>query len=272
VPRVPLPDVGVTFHQGDVNRLLRGHFLLLLASDAHGGIYSFDNRREEDRGRLGDDFRHVVHIDSSRIRECNYRSNIHSLTIRSSIGGYQKALNNVVSDKFRIAVERLLETKSAESLPTLRDVVRNEAVQPVFQEMLRTLRKLPPPVLEELIEGLFVKGGFEVTSRNRFDRKGGDIDRTFQYALTVPSLMEDICPEKPAVTLHVQVKQKTGVDSYDRKGVEQLRAMKTDAPNQYAILISTVDHFSPECIQLAAEAGVILINGSRLAEIILRHL
>lgn len=247
-------------------------FLLLLASDAHGDIYTFDNRKEEDRGMLGDDFRHVVHIDSNRIRECTYRGNIHSLAIRSSIIGYQRALNNVVSDKFKIAVERLLERKVAESLPTLRDVVRTEAVQPVFQEMLNTVRKLPPPDLEELIEGLFIKAGFEVISRNRFDRKGGDIDRTFQYALTVPSLMKEICPEEPAVTLHIQVKQKTGVDCHDRKGVEQLRAMKTDSPNQYAILISTVDHFTPECIQLAADAGVILIDGSKLAEIILRHL
>jgi hypothetical protein len=36
--------------------------------------------------------------------------------------------------------------------------------------------------------GSFVKAGFEVISRNRFDRKGGDIDRTFQYSLTVPSM------------------------------------------------------------------------------------
>jgi hypothetical protein len=31
VPRVPLPDVGIYLHQGDVNRLLRGHYSPVIA-------------------------------------------------------------------------------------------------------------------------------------------------------------------------------------------------------------------------------------------------
>ena len=88
----------------------------------------------------------------------------------------------------------------------------------------------------------------------------------------MPPLLDLIAPSiATTLQINVQVKQKTGIDQGDAGGVEQLLKMRTNAANEYSILISTADSFTDGCRNLAAETGVILIDGIKFAEIILKY-
>jgi HJR/Mrr/RecB family endonuclease len=90
----------------------------------------------------------------------------------------------------------------------------------------------------------------------------------------VPDLLDRVLPEKPVLRVLLQAKKKSGIDRDDKKGVQQLVAMrKVEAtPNEHSILVSTVDQFTPECQQLAEKEKVILINGYELANLLFKYL
>ncbi len=246
-------------------------FLLLKAIAADGMVYWFDERPREDRGVLDDDYRHVINIDTSSIMELPAGRCTETLLVSNKFKGYQRAVNNVVNRDVKAAVDRLLEMALVDELPTLEDIIRAEAVVPVYCQVRDKLRSFPPGKLEEIVEGLFRRAGFQVV-RRQWHKDGGDVDRVFTLELNAPALLDLIAPDV-AVTLqfNVQVKQKTGIDYNDVHGVEQLLIMKTNSPNEYSILISTADSFTEPCRKLAADKGVILIDGIQFAEIILKH-
>jgi hypothetical protein len=233
--------------------------------------YSFENLPAEARGIFGDDFRHIIHVDRDSIKEWPSGACTETLLLKRKFNGYQKAVNNVADRDVRAAVDRLLDIALVEDLPTIEDIIRNEAVLPVYKQVLEKLRAFPPSKLEEIVEGLFLRAKFEVQRRQWYDRCGGDVDRVFTLELAIPPLLDLIGGIAITLQLNVQVKQKTGIDQGDICGVEQLLKMRTNAANEYSILISTADSFTDGCRKLAAENGVILIDGIKFAEIILKY-
>jgi len=234
--------------------------------------YAFDNRPTDERGVFGDDFRHIIYIDPGSIKELAAGKCTETLLIKRKFSGYQSAVNNVGDRDVRAAIDRLLEMALADGLPTIEDILRAEAVFPVYRQVLDKLRAFPPSKLEEIVEGLFLRAGFAVERRQWYDRQGGDVDRVFTMELPMPSLL-DLAAPTVAVTLqlNVQVKQKTGIDYGDLCGVQQLMKMRTGNPNEHSVLISTADSFTDNCRKLAGENNVILIDGIKFAEIVLKY-
>lgn len=71
--------------------------------------------------------------------------------------------------------------------------------------------------------------------------------------------------------IYVQAKKKTGQDTGDIVGVDQLVKMEARIPEKNAILmvINLTDEFSEEA--KADEKGIILINGSTFASLLVRY-
>lgn len=246
-------------------------FIVAQAKEREGKVYYFDDEDQSSRKLLGNDFRHVINIVPESVKELPYNANITTLLVKKKTRGYQRAVNNVWDEQFREAINNLFQAPEARSLPLL-DVM-TEAISPIHMEVLEKLRKLPPRELEKLVENIFSNAGLEVISGHVFDKVGGDIDIIFQIPMNLPSVVEIISPEiGPPIKLNIQIKQKDGIDFADNLGVEQLIKMSRGATNEYGILISTADDFTEECKRLAKQEKVILINGIKLAEIILKNL
>jgi hypothetical protein len=169
-------------------------FLLLRATAALGTVYSFDERPREERGALEDDYRHVVNVDTSSIKVLPTGRCAETLLISNKFKGYQRAVNNVVSRDVKAAVDRLLEMALVDELPTLEDIIRAEAVLPVYCQVRDKLRTFPPGKLEEIVEGLFSRAGFQVV-RRQWHKDGGDVDRVFSLELNAPALLDLIAPD-----------------------------------------------------------------------------
>ena len=73
--------------------------------------------------------------------------------------------------------------------------------------------------------------------------------------------------------IYVQVKKKTGQDTGDIVDVDQLVKMEARIPEKNAILmvINLTDEFSEEAKAKADEKGIILINGSTFASLLVRY-
>ena len=109
---------------------------------------------------------------------------------------------------------------------------------------------------EDIIAELFEKNGYKLTANNWYDRQGGDVDLIFE-SFSVNSLMHNvyqICDvEMPH--FYVQAKKKTGMDTGDEIGVEQLIKMEEKISEKNAILmvINLTDKFSNAAQEKAKE-------------------
>jgi hypothetical protein len=250
-------------------------FLILVAKAVDDDVYSFDNNARQPDNPLNDDFRHVIHTDPHNLVEFGYQANIDTLAVNALMGAYRSAVNNVWNPRFKEPLERLLDgsVTPAAIVQGPAEVVKRAALDMAVHKVLETLRTVAPHILEKIVEEIFEGQGFEVIDRNRFTGTGGDIDRVFHWRAVGHPLLERMSPDlELGVTLNIQVKQKSGIDANDVKGVMQLLAMKSGAINEYSILISTADAFTSECTTLAQKEKVILVGGKAFAELYLKFL
>lgn len=75
------------------------------------------------------------------------------------------------------------------------------------------------------------------------------------------------------IPIYVQAKKKTGKDTGDIVGVDQLVKMEEQIPEKNAILmvINLTDEFSDKAKEKADENGIILINGLTFASLLVRY-
>jgi hypothetical protein len=240
--------------------------------------YDFDTNPEAVRAVLSDDFRHVILVNLSSVRQLAYTGTLDLELIKRKMKAFGSAVNNVWDSDFKDAIERALtfSERPIDEAATLGDVIRSDAILPVVGSVLQKLRCLAPDRMEKLIEILFVSEGFDAIGKNRFNRTGGDLDRIFSLDLKVPRIVSEFCPDlSSALVLHVQVKQKDGTsDRNDYNDLDQLVQMRPDEPNslQRDILISTADGFTEECRQIAQRKNIALVNGFQLAQMVMRLL
>ena len=83
---------------------------------------------------------------------------------------------------------------------------------------------------------------------------------------------DEICDVKMP-HIYVQAKKKTGKDTGDIVGVDQLVKMEERILEKNAILmvINLTDEFSDEAKEKADENGIILINGLTFASLLVRY-
>lgn len=137
--------------------------------------------------------------------------------------------------------------------------------------MLEQLERWSPRQLELAVEELFNRNGYTTIRRNDFDREGGDIDLAFGcfpdtgFIADVFSAADGSVPE-----LRVQVKKKSGRDSNDIEGVEQLTRMR-DGRSSFNIVINTAEGFSDRAKEAALKEGILLISGLAFADLLVRY-
>jgi len=265
-----------------------GRFVIVTAvQDSEGRVYWFDNEPEPGaRGVMGDDYRHVVNVNGEQVKEAAYEEDFNTLVINRKMRAYQSAVNKAWDEEFRRAVDLLLERELEPERPRA-DSVRDETFQRVVPSVLAVLRQVSARELERVVERLFAKQGFDVVRGHVYDREGGDIDLMLRYTEDPPGLIQALSSDAQlGLLLHVQVKQKSGVDSQDMLGVKQLVSMSTSMSRDMStsmsrdsgsrmpiisVLISTADSFTGECRKLAEDKGVLLIDGPSLAQIFLKY-
>jgi hypothetical protein len=224
------------------------------------GRYWFD----QERGPK--DFGHVIPVDNETLKKLPYSASLETKLIEKKLRGYQAAVNNVWDSRFEETVFRLYAAVATPNEKDIRDIYL-DMKKPLLEKALQATRDLPFKDLERLVRIAFEEAGYKCERTNRFDGQGGDADIIFSRDLPLVTDFTD-----KGLTVFVQVKQKTGIDSEDVKGIEQLVKISADDSQSLRILLSTADEFSPECHEQAQEERIILIPGLEASEILLKYL
>ena len=237
------------------------HFTVVVVA----GGYTFDDRPQKDRGLLEDDFRHVIPVKV--LQQVGYRSSSDSRVVARKMRAYQSAVNNVWNQEFIQAIQTIIDRATDQSRNVEIAEIVSDAMDPLADKALDILRsRIKHDDLEETVRRIFEGAGYEYLDRHVYDRQGGDVDLRFIQRLP---MLDDLPGEGAALTVNVQVKQKKGVDHDDAYGVAQL--VKMSEGLAINILISTADHFTPECERTAREKGVLLISGKQLGRLLLKY-
>jgi len=129
--------------------------------------------------------------------------------------------------------------------------------------------------LERIIEELFTRCGYRCINSNIYDGQGADVDLVFEsftgntLLKSISELSSELSRELVPV-IHVQAKNKRGIDDNDIEGAFQL--VRTEGyEKQINILINMTQEFSGETKKYAAEKGIILINGFDFASLLVKY-
>ncbi|QNM15794.1 restriction endonuclease [Fusobacterium hominis] len=208
-----------------------------------------------------------------------YNGNDATKVIHSKLRGYQKAINSVYNNEIISAIESLLQIKSIKEESQITEILRG-----IFEKNIKSMKNLNkeifsirPDDVEKIVEEIFVKQGYLVESRNSYDRKGGDSDRTFIKPLPILSEVND---EIGNCRVYVQIKKKDGICDEDDgiiqlEGIvdtkENIEGKENKFNNFYKVLVCTGE-FSPRIKELAQEKNIILIDGIQLIRMCLKNI
>lgn len=208
-----------------------------------------------------------------------YNGNDDTKVIHSKLRGYQTSINSVYNKEIIKAIESLLQIKSIKEVSPITEILRN-----IFEKNIKNMENLNreifsvrPDDVEKIVEEIFVKQGYLVESKNSYDRKGGDSDRTFIKPLPILSEVND---EIGSCRVYVQIKKKDGIYDEDEgiKQLEKIVATKENIEgkdnkfnNFYKVLVCTGE-FSSRIKELAQEKNIILIDGIQLIRMCLKNI
>ena len=227
------------------------------------------------------DFGHFLTV--TPLISCPYDYNGSSQTICAKFNAYRSAVNHVYNADFCNAVDELLEKN--EKVATYFEAGRGDYLKMLsdstkidrnsyLNKIVEIMRKWPNKTFENIIKLLFESNGYIRTGGNSYDREGGDIDIILS-PYNDKTLLNDIyelTDKSIAPSIHIQAKKKTGKDSDDIKGVEQLVKKQEDSGEKnILIVINLTDEFSEKAKQLADVNDVILLNGSQFASLLVRY-
>lgn len=229
-------------------------------------IAKVKERYRFDRERRSKDYGHVIPVETGRLMTVPYYASIDTRLIVKKFRGYQAAVNNAWDSKFIESVVRLFKAESVPIEKTINEIF-SEIKKPLLRKFLDQIRGLTYDDLERLVQKAFEEAGYQCVRKHSFDREGGDADLVFHSHLP---LISD--PSELGLTTFVQVKQKSGEDWDDLKGIDQLTRISAGNPQSVKILISTADEFSTECCEKAQDERVILVSGITTAEILMKYL
>lgn len=227
-----------------------------------GAGYTFDFKRGNN------DYGHVIKLKSFEgSKVFHYASNNAARSVKTMMRSYQSAINNVWKQKLQSTLEELLLLEADESPKGVEFVVA-EMLSRASGTIIDLLNELSPKDVESIVERICKGAGFDVEWRNHFDRAGGDADLIITKKTPILHDLTDA-----AQHIYIQVKKKSKVDHKDVNGVTQLANIcETDGdPDAPKILISTVESFTEECIAAAKNENVLLCDGKKLVELLLRY-
>lgn len=251
-------------------------FLLLNAT----GKYQFDSA-EKTFGDECDDFRHCVPVET--IKTVNYDYSDASRAIVRYFRAYQSAVNIAYASDFAASVNALLQEKT-NNLISGRTELSALAIRerPSFtaikNEIIGTINSWGPDKLEKIISELFTRDGYVRVGSNSYDKKGGDRDLTFAIPAnnilgTIASLSDESTVNNNTILpqIHIQAKNKCGIDATPQEGISQLLQMRDDNAPSIDILINTSDEIPMEIRENAARQNVMIIDGNQFALLLLQY-
>ena len=214
-----------------------------------------------------EDFGHIIEVED--VFSCSYDKNLHAQNIKSKFIAYQSPLNRVRSESFKESVE-----KDSTDLISMVSRATASARNQYLEQIKSALQKIDNHKFEDIIGELFIKNGYTLTDNNWYDGEGGDVDLVFECfnRNTLMYNIYEICDVKMP-HIYVQAKKKTGKDTGDIVGVDQLVKMEERIPEKNAVLmvINLTDEFSDAAKEKADENGIILINGLTFASLLVRY-
>ncbi|WP_300328890.1 restriction endonuclease [Fusobacterium sp.] len=240
------------------------------------GKYYFDLEEKGDYG-------HCIPVEvattlSNEVDKCfAYNANDSAKMIHSKLRAYQTSINSIYSKEIINAIENLLKIRSIKE-----EISISEILKDIFYKNIKEMKNLNnkifsvrPDDVEKIVEEIFKKQGYLVESKNLYDKKGGDSDRTFIKPLPILSEVDN---ELGNCRVYVQIKKKDGV--YDEEeGIDQLekiiQSKEIKEENNkiieiYKVLVCTGE-FSTRIKELANEKGIILIDGIQLIKLCLKN-
>lgn len=244
------------------------HFLIVKAKQNPNleGCYEFMKPLQHT-----DDYRHVVHIDHEDIQVVHYDSLQTPLVIKRLLKSiaYSSPVNFVKKKDFKEAVEKVFSSVEKSSLVEAHPVQTKLQIfeDQLYREWVKTVRDLTPSDFEKLVKKYMQDNGFEILKSNSYDRKGGDIDLLCSKEIQIETPFE---PKSIPLTYCIQIKKHANYTN--AKGVDQLNLMAEnlnleDTAIVQKILISLADGFTEECVNLAGESNVLLLNGVEFAQL-----
>ena len=208
-----------------------------------------------------------------------YNGNDATKVIHSKLRGYQKAINSVYNNEIISAIESLLQIKSIKEESQITEILRG-----IFEKNIKSMENLNkeifsirPDDVEKIVEEIFVKQGYLVESRNSYDKKGGDSDRTFIKPLPILCEVND---EIGNCRVYVQIKKKDGICDEDEgikqledivKSKEKIEGIEDKINNIYKVLVCTGE-FSDRIKELARDKNIILIDGIQLVRMCIKNI
>ena len=227
------------------------------------------------------DFGHIIEVEN--VFSCVYEKNMDAQTVSGKIGTYQYPVNRVWNSSFINAVANLIrlhtekpeefEKNSASFLSMIGTATTEPRIQ-YLNQVKSSLQKMNNHRFEDLICELFVKCGYSLVRKNWYDKEGGDVDLIFE-CFSKNTLMHNVFEiwgtEMPFI--YVQAKKKTGKDSGDVIGVDQLIKMEKRIKDRSSIkiVINLTDEFSPEAKTIAERKNIILINGLAFSSLLVKY-
>lgn len=228
------------------------------------------------------DFGHMIGVEL--IGSFSYGLNDSSKTVSAKFKAYRKAVNNVHNEDFIEAAESLIAEKKTNSdthavktplevLSASKQVI--DARNDYLMNIIGVINGWEAKQLERIIEELFTRCGYRCINSNIYDGQGADVDLVFEsftgntLLKSISELSSELSRELVPV-IHVQAKNKRGIDDNDIEGAFQL--VRTEGyEKQINILINMTQEFSGETKKYAAEKGIILINGFDFASLLVKY-
>ncbi|MBM7867396.1 hypothetical protein GTO89_11475 [Heliobacterium gestii] len=118
---------------------------------------------------------------------------------------------------------------------------------------------------ENLCKDLFEFNGNTITQRNKYDGKGGDI-----HFCCIRQRIDQSRFENGQVNLFVQVKKHVG--TIDDWAETQLLQMMQNEPDADGCVMSLADGFSDDARALAENNNILLMDGLKISEWLLKRM
>ena len=224
------------------------------------------------------DFGHMIGVEL--LGSFSYAHNDSARTVSAKFKAYRKAVNNVYNEDFIKAAENLIAEKEtgSDTHAVKTPLYALSASKPVIDarndyllNIIGVINGWEATQLERIIEELFTRCGYSCIARNVYDGHGADVDLVFE-SFASNTLLESISKISSDLVpvIHVQAKNKKGIDDNDIEGALQLAGTE-GYEKQINILINTTSEFSSEVKKYADENGIILINGFDFASLLIKY-
>ncbi len=228
---------------------------------------------EKPEGYDGDDFYHIIPIDTEEIYEFSYHANEKCKIIHAKLRAYQSPINRVWSEIVIEAAESIMEKGCSDTNEQSTENIVKEIKDDIFKtSAIDRFRNLGNHETEKIVKIVFENMGYEFIRRNSYDKVGGDADLIFADNSFGELSEISINGAEVSGEIFVQVKNKYGTDYNDIEGVEQLVKRAKDENAAIKILISTTDNFTPKCKEMANKNNVLLIDGNGFLNLIFRYI